>query len=380
MATSQVQILLRFLSQDAKVPLTTALGKVNDLMKADLATPETISKGDFKLLQGVFKDDKVAKQVLNAAKRVSKKRSGPTESNTESPQKRTKVSSKVDTTTPFATENSLALPVLSASEEELSDVVLLTNRAPLVLAFAVCVLKYTMPEQPISSRLSLAQAVVSANSRTKAVSLGIESGTSADSEGWGEGQPTVSVLGRSIKVLKRWDYNPREGQTEEPQEGVSTSDDVLGQRSPRDSEPAPPLWGIDTEALKKAQSTSSKPAANADKALPIHAPQSARAYILKAFLPFDKDDTIEPDSTRKKGQTHVERTKETCLGQLLRSIDLVCQSWASTLSADELDRRAWSWYVRVRPSVQSGRGGWGEKGAVELSEILDLKRELFDKE
>ncbi|KAL4800500.1 hypothetical protein BDV19DRAFT_384317 [Aspergillus venezuelensis] len=334
MATAQVQILLRFLSQDAKVPLTTALGKVNDLMKADLATPENIFKRGLKPLQEVFEDDKAANV--------------PTESNTESPQKR-KVSSNANTTTSFATENSLALPVLNAGEEELSDVVPLTNRAPLVLAFA-------------------------------AVSLGIESGTSADSEGWGEGQPTVSVLGRSIRVLKRWDYNPREDQTEEPQQGVSASDEVLGQRSPHDSEPVPPLWGIDTEALKKAQSMSLKPAANADKALPIYAPQSARAYILKAFLPFDKDDTIEPGSTRKKGQTHVERTRETCLGQLLRSIDLICQSWASTLSADELDRRAWSWYVRVRPSVQSGRGGWGEKGAVKLSEILDLKRELSDKE
>ncbi|KAL4958273.1 hypothetical protein BDW69DRAFT_154597, partial [Aspergillus filifer] len=378
MATAQVQILLRFLSQDAKVPLTTALGKVNDLMKADIATPENIFKRGLKPLQEVFKDDKVAKQVLNAAKRALKKRSAPTESTTESPQKRTKVSSKADNTTPFATENSLALPVSNASEEELSDVVLLTNRAPLVLAFAVCVLKYTMPEQPISSRLSLAQAVVRANSRTKAVSLGIESRTSADSVVWNEGQPTVSVLGRSIKVLKRWDYNPREGQTEEPQEGVPTSDDVLGRRYPHDSEPAPPLWGIDTEALKEAQLTSSKPTANADQALPIHVPQSARAYILKAFLPFDKDDTIKPDSTRKKSQTQVEGTKETCLGQLLRSIDLVCQSWASTLSADELDRRAWSWYVRVRPSVQSGRGGWGEKGAVKLSEILDLRRELSE--
>lgn len=69
-----------------------------------------------------------------------------------------------------------------------------------------------MPEQPVSSRLSLAQALVSINSRSKAVSLGIENGQSAEQEGWGEGQPVVKVLGREIRVLKRWDYNPREGQ------------------------------------------------------------------------------------------------------------------------------------------------------------------------
>jgi K+-sensing histidine kinase KdpD len=38
MAASQVQALLRFLSQDAKVPLAAAMGKVNELLKANLTT------------------------------------------------------------------------------------------------------------------------------------------------------------------------------------------------------------------------------------------------------------------------------------------------------------------------------------------------------
>jgi methylglyoxal synthase len=38
MAAPQVQVLLRFLSQDAKVPLATAMGKANNLIKADLTT------------------------------------------------------------------------------------------------------------------------------------------------------------------------------------------------------------------------------------------------------------------------------------------------------------------------------------------------------
>lgn len=38
MAAPQVQALLRFLSQDAKVPLATAMGKANNLIKADLTT------------------------------------------------------------------------------------------------------------------------------------------------------------------------------------------------------------------------------------------------------------------------------------------------------------------------------------------------------
>ncbi|KAL4928391.1 uncharacterized protein BDV17DRAFT_95545 [Aspergillus undulatus] len=375
MAAAQVQTLLRFLSQDAKLPLATAMGKVNELLKADMTTPEAISKGGIKPLQAIFKDDKIVKQVLNAARRVSKKRGASTEGAEPSPQKRIKASLKEDTRTPFATESALALPVSTASEEELSDIVLLTNRAPLLLAFAVCVLKYTMPEQPISSRLSLAQAVVSANSRSKAVTLGLESGPSAEKEGWGEGQPTVSVLGRDIKVLKRWDYNPREGQPEGSQDLETASDEILGQYSAHEPEPAPPLWGIDTEALKKAQTDRSELAANADIALPIHAAQSARAYLFKSSLPSPSEESAESALTKRKSHTQVEAAKEVCLGQLLRSIDSVCQSWASTLRADELDRRAWAWYVRVRPSVQGGVQGWGEKGTVRLSEILALKRQ-----
>ncbi|KAL5002330.1 hypothetical protein BDV10DRAFT_157643 [Aspergillus recurvatus] len=278
--------------------------------------------------------------------------------------------------TPFAAECALALPVSAASEEELSDVVLLTNRAPLVLAFAICVLRYTMPEQPISSRLSLAQAVVSANSRSKALSLGLESGKSAEQEGWGDDQPTVSVLGREIKVLKRWDYNPREGQpAQESLDAEATSDDILGQRLAEDSEPAPPLWGIDVPALKRAESRRSEVAANTSMAFPIHTPQSTRSYLFKSFVKSPSKDEEESASPGRKSVTQVGTEKEVCLGYLLRSIDLVCQSWASTLSAEDLDRRVWAWYVCVRPSVQSGTEGWGEKGAVRLSDILALKRQ-----
>jgi hypothetical protein len=38
MAASQVQTLLRFLSQDAKVTLSVAMGKAMDLQKANLMT------------------------------------------------------------------------------------------------------------------------------------------------------------------------------------------------------------------------------------------------------------------------------------------------------------------------------------------------------
>ncbi|KAL4885070.1 hypothetical protein BJY04DRAFT_214949 [Aspergillus karnatakaensis] len=374
MAASQVQALLRFLSQDAKVPLATAMGRINELIKADLTSAETISKGGLKPVQEIFKDDRIAKQIYNAAKRLSKKRSAPAESTISSPSKRSKASSQGEAATPFSVECALALPVSTATEEELSNIVLLTNRAPLVLAFAVCALRYTMPEQPISSRLSLAQALVSANSRSKAVSLGIESGKSTEEEEWGEGQPTVFVLGRKIKVLKRWDYNSREGQPAPgPQDRETISDDILGHHLAESSAPAPPLWGVDTEASRRANNSDTS--RKTDKMLPIHTPQSARSYLLKSFTKAPGGDAAkEPESLQKRNAALGEE-KQACLSQLLQSIDLVCQSWAPTLTVEELDRRAWAWYVHVRPSIQSGREGWGEKGAVKLSEILSLKRQ-----
>ncbi|KAL2854400.1 hypothetical protein BJY01DRAFT_37380 [Aspergillus pseudoustus] len=372
MASSQVQSLLRFLSQDAKVPLAGAMGKVTELIKADLITAEKISKGGLKALQDIFKDDKLARQVLNASKRVSKKRP-PAETTAGSPQKRSRISTRDLTATPYATECALALPVSDVTEAELLDIVLFTNRAPLVLAFALCVLRYTMPEQPISSRLSLAQAVVSANSRSKAVSLGLESEETVEEESWEEGQPTVSVLGRNIKILKRWDYDPREGQP--PQKSLSVEDmidDILGKCSSDNLEPAPPIWGIDVQAARRMHG--SDISEKQEQALPIHTPQSARSYLFKSFVKAGSEHTTQLKKSKSRNQIEDEAEKEACVGHLLRAINSVCRSWASTLSKDELDRRAWAWYVHVRPSIKSGVGGWGEKGAVKLADILALKK------
>lgn len=107
--------------------------------------------------------------------------------------------------TPQQLETSLELP-LETDEERIVETAIQTNRAPLVLAFAVELIRHTMPEQPPSSRLSLAQAVVSANSRSKAVNIGLEKGPSADEEGYGEGQPRIRVMAREIAVLKRGGY------------------------------------------------------------------------------------------------------------------------------------------------------------------------------
>jgi hypothetical protein len=253
--------------------------------------------------------------------------------------------------------------------------VIVTNRAPLVLAFAICVLKYTMPEQPISSRLSLAQALVSANSRSKAVSLGIENGQSAEQEGWGEGQPVVKVLGREIRVLKRWDYNPREGQpansspSENSDSNTVSVDDFLGRADIDDPDKMPPLWGIDLEAARSSQGTTGPEKKTG--VLPIFTAESARSYLLRSVS--NAQVTTAPFKSKPNTANGLE--KEKSVACLLSVIDSVSRSWATNLKKDELDRRAWAWYLKVRPDVQSGVQGWGQKGQVKLSDILALRNE-----
>jgi hypothetical protein len=411
--------------------------------------------------------------------------------------------------TPDELEASLALPQPSADEEKIEKTMLYTNRAPLVLAFAVALLRYTMPEQPLSSRLSLGQAVVSVNSRSKAVSLGLEKGSSAESEGWGMGQPKVSVLGREVHVLKRGGYEWREeGEKErsggkdgasEPgtwspaadadgeskaslisrgTTGWTTSATVISKKSmfvarsisitsPSQAKTAlqqllannhdlrdashnitawrvqggqggiieestddgesgggrhilglmqssnvvnvllvvtrwyggimlgpdrwrimsqvsrdalsqrlrvagiigqEALWGLDIEAMR---STDAPVTGGTASEMPIHRPESARAYILKAFgAPPHAGDA----KARKKSGVALDREREENLGLLLGALDMLFKSWVEHISRAELDRRAWGWYVQVRPDVESGVAGWGGKGEVKLVDILNLRR------
>jgi Uncharacterized protein family UPF0029 len=379
--------------------------------------------------------------------------------------------------------------------------VIYTNRAPLVLAFAVTLLAYTMPEQPLSSKLSLGQAVVSLNSRSKAVSLGLEKGKGAHEEGWGQGQPKVKVMGREVSVLKRSGYEWREAPEEkkEQAEEESTQGAIAAQSSADSSTAEGPggwtvsasvtskksifvarsitvtspsqarselqklmagnaelrdashnitawrvsgdhgiiedsnddgesgggrhilglmqadniinvllvvtrwyggimlgpdrwrimsqvsrdalsqrlrvagavgqeaLWGLDLEAMR---STDAPVTGSTAAGMPIYQPASARAYILKAF----GSPPPAADSKKKKSGAALDREREENLGLLLGALDLLFSSWADHLSREELDRRAWSWYVQVRPDVESGVAGWGGKGEVKLADVLNLRR------
>lgn len=387
MATAaEVQALLRFLSQDAKVPLSVCLPKVSDLRKAQLGSSEDLSKSDLKTITTIISDEKLAKQILNAAKRVtnSKKRAA-----TESvPSTASKLIKGIDGSAQ-PSESALELPCSDLKKEELAKISLQTNRAPLVLAFAVSLLRYTMPGQPTSSRLSLAQAVVSANSQTKAKSIGLITENTAEEDGWGKGQPKIKVMGREVAVMRR----------------VSTQEDVAkdSTQTTVKAEDREIYWGMDLDALKKSNGPliAGKNSGSAT-GLPIYTPVSARNYLLRSMTiaddevvrgantessikaeeglevkpstnaKIDKESSPKPLSAKKKPSAkELIAKKEHAAAVLLQTLNLLFSSWAH-LSHDELDRRAWSWYLHVRPDIAQGQAGWGQKGLVKLADILKL--------
>jgi putative IMPACT (imprinted ancient) family translation regulator len=478
-----------------------------------------VADTDLETLKGALAtDEKTAKSFLTACKTQVKnptassaKRSASDPLSPASKRLKSQFALHDVPETPQELEASLALPAPSVDEEAISKCTVYTNRAPLVLAFAVQLLKHTMPEQPLSSRLSLAQAVVSANSKTKAVNLGIKE-KGKDEDSWGLGQPKVRVLGREVSVLKRSGYEWRE---EKPEEAVEPKAEDIeeqdakeeapssGETIKTESQPLPQasstkwtvsshitskkstfvaraitvttptqasaalsallsdpdlslssashnitayrllnsagyitescsddgetgggrhilgilqssdltnvllvvsrwyggimlgpdrwrimsevsrdalsqrlrvagivgkeaLWGLDLESSQTAHTTSPVTGAG----LPIHRPEGAKSYLLKSF----PSPSVTEGKAKKRTVAQLNEEKEDNLGLLLGALDLVYKSWEEWVSREELDRRAWGWYVSVRPVVEDGVAGWGGKGIVKLSDILALRR------
>ncbi|CCC09844.1 unnamed protein product [Sordaria macrospora k-hell] len=183
-AQQDLQELLRLLTVGRKTPMLQAMAQIKSLQAVEIRSIQQIAEAPFDTIKTALNDEKTAKSLQNACKAAMKrtstaggstgtKRGAPL--STDSPSKRLRhddnplMPSRTPgkELTPQELEASLELP-LCQDEELISQTVLETNRAPLVLAFAVELLRHTRPEQPLSSRLSLGQAVVSANSRSKA--------------------------------------------------------------------------------------------------------------------------------------------------------------------------------------------------------------------
>ncbi|KAI3321107.1 hypothetical protein HD806DRAFT_213124 [Xylariaceae sp. AK1471] len=555
-AQQDLQDLIRLMTVGMKVSMKDALSRVKSLQIKNLRSVQQIAECPLSEVQSALSDAKAARSLQNACKARMKNSTVPSASKRSGSDltantKRLKSSNDTgylagqDLVDPRDYEASLELPV-ETDEEVVANAILVTNRAPLVLAFAVELLRYTMPEQPPSSRLSLAQAVVSANSRSKAVSMGLEKGLSADDEGWGHGQPRVRVMGREVAVLKRSGYewkgeeevreasNPpdnlkapssasetgisqdrgshtaRSWSTSQPitlkqstfvvrataltdpsqrqsvlqslfatiptlqtathnawayrvkvpthlfnattikEESFDDGEsgcgsfllknmqemnaidtlvvmtrwyggimlgpdrwrimrnclrDALSERLRVTGEQATlggeAVWGLDLEAMKNkvgsAGSASSRSYEAGVIGMPIHRPEAAKAYLFKSFAtrieaakdeegsrgPNTNDEQDAPPprkastskaTPKRKTAKAMELEKEENVARLIGAIRLLYESWADHLSASDLDRRAWNWYVAVRPDVEGGPSGWGAKGQLKLSDILALRR------
>ncbi|KAF3761902.1 hypothetical protein M406DRAFT_282003 [Cryphonectria parasitica EP155] len=540
MATQQdLQELLR-LQTARKMPMKDAMAQIKALQSVSLRSIQQIADAPLPTVESALQDGKAARALQNACKaHLKRMQTSPTSATSKrqlagstgqaDQAKRVKYSGSEGfllgptDLTPQQLEASLALP-LDTDEDRIAQTAVQTNRAPLVLAFAVELLRHTMPEQPPSSRLSIAQAVVSANSRSKAVNIGLEKGPSADEEGFGDGQPRIKVMGREVAVLKRGGYEWKGDEEEEeqaPEEATAESapeqESTTSTLQADDSAPQPKaggtpptntwstsrsvslrqstfvarathmtdpaqrpnllkslfntqpnlrsathnvwayrvrpaesststyireashddgetgggdlllrvmretnavdtlvvmsrwfggillgpdrwrlmrnvvtsalserlrrtgieaslggeaVWGLDLEAMRNK----TKAAASAGE-LVTHQPEAARSYLLRNFASAPVDDGDAATSPAKKKTIRAQDAeKEENLGLLLGALRLLFDSWADTLGAQELDRRAWGWYTAVRPEVESGPSGWGAKGTLRLKSILDLRR------
>ncbi|KAH7199918.1 hypothetical protein DER44DRAFT_789153 [Fusarium oxysporum] len=489
MATqNDLQELIRLLTA-RKMSMMAAMGQVKALQSKNLRSIAQIADAPLATVEEALSGDAKAAKSLHTACKNHEKKSG-TKRGADDGAAPTEVKKpKLEThrrdldygsMSGDDLEASLELP-LEEDEDIIRNTTILTNRAPLFLAFSVELLRYTMPEQPLSSRLSLAQAVVSANSRTKAISIGIEKAPPGGEEKAPEGQPKITIMNRSIPVLKRSGYtwsgsaqpassnassatlqgsqpNPRGWTTsqkltsrgsvfiahaipitspatrpavfkslmaEKPELETAThnawairtsfGNSPLKQEASFDDGESgcgsfllqqlrdldisntlvvltrwyggvmlgPDRWRLMKECLNDALSsqkrTSSlngepvwalnledKSPSTSTVGMPIHRPEGARNYILRAFAP--------ADDSGKKTVTAANEEKQENLGRVLGALRLLFASWAGILSRDELDKRAWTWYMNLRPDVDAGPAGWGAKGTLNLGRILDLRR------
>ncbi|RDA83177.1 hypothetical protein CP532_6440 [Ophiocordyceps camponoti-leonardi (nom. inval.)] len=483
-----LQELLRMFTS-RKVPMMAAMGHVKALQKEGLRSIEQLSKAALKTIEAAVGDAKLAKNLHTACKKheTTKKRALDDDDDASAlasspPAKKAKLLQphKRDldyvSMTADELETSLTLPLVE-DEATIRETTVVTNRAPLLLAFAVELLRFTMPEQPPSSRLSLAQAVVSANSKAKARNLGI--GQAADDDNQiPEGQPTVRVLGRDVPVLKRGDYTwtsdektevvkvttpaaettttstgasettrtwsagqrltsksstfvahaatltspaqrpalMRQLMTSKPSletathnawamrarygtsplvQEASFDDGETGcgefmLRAMREADVSdtvvvlsrwfggvmlgPDRWRLMRECVDDALSCRNKTTVKlageavwaldpSSKEMAIHRPEGARNYLLRSFV-----------SGAEGGKKTSKSDDVDCLGRLLGALRLLFASWAGVLNRTQLDSRAWSWYMAIRPEVEAGPAGWGAKGPVRLARICDLAR------
>ncbi len=77
-----------------------------------------------------------------------------------------------------------------------------------------------------------------------------------------------------------------------------------------------------------------------------------------------KDEPIDPQA--------VQRYLENAFGAMLANVRAAMTSLAAAYQAEEIEAVAYGLYEQFRPAIASGKGGWGQKGDLDLDLINTL--------
>ncbi|KAI0181018.1 hypothetical protein GGR52DRAFT_522587 [Hypoxylon sp. FL1284] len=200
-----------------RVSVRNAVIQAKALQEKNLRSVQQIAEAPLSVVQAAISNPKTARSLhercitlkdQNLSTGSKRPRTSPQSRTSKRPRtsESTGFSDDQPLTSPAELEASLSLPV-ETDEGLIRRTTLVTSRGPLLLVFVVELLRYTMPEQPPSSRLSLAKAFANESLGNKATSTGFAKGMRAAEEGWGSGQPTVTIMKRNVIVLKRGGYD-----------------------------------------------------------------------------------------------------------------------------------------------------------------------------
>ncbi|KAK9452482.1 hypothetical protein V1511DRAFT_464448 [Dipodascopsis uninucleata] len=327
-----VNDLLRILTNKCKIPLSRALPVASTFLQNGLQSAETIASKNQQELTALCPNltEQQTAKVISCFKTASRKRRAGKDSdllnNSASKSRRRKARENDERESADLYSDSKYKIDMILDEASLSDVKVVVNRAPVLILFSVVSLSHQYPDFGIASCLSLASAAASVSASAKGASLGVNSSIYDIHKELREGYKTLKVLGQiEVAVLKQGERNG--------------------------------YWGLDLEAMAKARA---KQDGSENELLWIK-PDSVYSYLVRSF--------------GKDGLRAVAGAFELLIRswEIAEAQDSMTTNEADQNISDQNKRwvsKLWSWYVALRPEIEYGLRGWGQKGELSCSKIL----------
>ncbi|KAK9323964.1 hypothetical protein V1517DRAFT_81828 [Lipomyces orientalis] len=312
-AAASFNDILRLLTTSCKLPLASSLPVASALIKNGLTTKELIGAKRQEELHEICPslDEQQLTKLRSVCSASPRKRGAPSTTGSAAVTKRGRKYAVKDRDAPID-DSELELPTV-LDEEIIEKTVVNVNRAPLMMVFATSVLKHQYPTYGAGSHLSLASAAAASAARKKAKSIGLLHGVTS-----GKGEEENRDVPEGYRTLRAF----------------GTIDVAIIRRGDREG-----YWGLDIDAMERQAETG-----NADPEVKWIHPAQVRAYLVRAF-------------------------GEKNLAIVNGAIELLIRSWEER-EPENWSERAWGWYVGVRPEINYGREGWGQKGTVNCKDIL----------